>query len=84
MKTRLQDIVWGALAGIFAFLLFAGLGMLLFDRTRFVETLVGAIPLAWIVAGCWRRTKWGAPEDGLRAYQERRAMRSADEDQPPA
>jgi hypothetical protein len=74
MKTRPQDLFWGLLAGVMAFLSAVGLWSLLYSRERIVETLVGVIPASWIVVGCWRRTKWGAPDEGLRASQEQRAL----------
>ena len=73
MKTRPRDIIWGALTGLMILMLFIGAATLLFDRSQAVQALIGIIPGAWIAVGCWRRTKWGAPEGGLREWQEQRA-----------
>ncbi len=74
MKTRPQDIFWGAVAVLLALLCFVSLAWLLYDRNRAVQTLIAVIPGALIAVGAWRRTKWGAPEGGLRAEQEKRAV----------
>ena len=73
MKTRPRDLVWGLLSAVVAVSIVIGLAALLFDRNQAVQTLIGVIPGAWIVVGCWRRTKWGAPKGGLREWQEHRA-----------
>ncbi len=77
MKTRPQDMFWGLLAALMAFVSAVGLWSLLYSQERIVETLVGVIPATWIVLGCWRRTKWGAPEGGLREQQEQRATEAS-------
>ena len=66
MKTRARDVAWAALAGVIALVCFVALGSLLFDRSRAVQTLIAVVPGAVIAVGAWRRTKWGAPEGGLR------------------
>lgn len=73
MKTRAQDILWGGLAIVIGAVVIVALGWLLFDRNRAAQTLIAVIPGAVIMAGAWRRTKWGAPDDGLRAHQETQA-----------
>ena len=77
VKTRPQDILWIAVGALVVFSVFVGILTLMTDRANWVVTLIGVLPASWIALGCWRRTKWGAPEDGLRADQERRATEGA-------
>lgn len=80
MKTRPRDIVWGAAAGLLMFANFVGAISLVTQRGDPIKLLVGIVPATLLAVGCWRRTKWGAPEDGLRAWQERKATGHVTED----
>ncbi len=77
MKTRPRDIVWAALAAFVVFLVFVSALSLVDGTGDPVKLLVGIIPATLLVIGCWRRTKWGAPEGGLRQWQEDRKTGAA-------
>jgi hypothetical protein len=82
MKTRPRDILWAAAAGVIIFGVFVSALSVLTGRGDALRILVGLIPASWLGVGCWRRTKWGAPADGLRAWQERRATAHVSDDGP--
>ena len=77
MKTRFQDVFWVAMASLVIFGLFVAVLSLFSADADIIALLVGIVPGTWLALGCWLRTKWGAPEDGLRAEQERRATGGA-------
>lgn len=72
MNTRGQDILWTSVAVLCAGIAAGALVYLVRDFT-FIGILAPLFP-AFIAAGAWRRTKWGAPAGGLREHQERRAL----------
>ena len=72
MQTRPQDILWVVVAVLCVAAGIAGLVLMVTDFTLW--RLLGAPFAVFIAAGAWRRTKWGAPAEGLREYQERRAL----------
>ena len=80
VKTRFQDVFWIAVASAVIFAVFVGVLSLFSGRADPVKLLVGIVPGTWLALGCWRRTKWGAPEGGLREAQERRATGAAADD----
>ena len=71
MRTRTPDIVWGSVCILCAALLIVGAVRVAAEFSG-LALLSLTFPL-FIAAGAWRRTKWGAPEGGLREYQEQRA-----------
>ena len=73
MKTRFQDVFWILVASLVIFTLFVSVLLVFSGQADPILSLIGVIPGAWLALGCWRRTKWGAPEGGLRFEQERRA-----------
>lgn len=80
MKTRPRDIAWGGAAALIMFVVFVAAISLVTQRGDPIKLLVGIVPGTFLAVGCWRRTKWGAPEDGLRAWQERRATGELSDD----
>ena len=72
MQTRVQDIVWVFVAVACVALTVGGLIWAVTDFS-FVRLVTAVLP-ALVAAGAWPRTKWGAPPDGLREHQERRAL----------
>lgn len=73
MKTRFQDVFWILVASLVIFTLFVSVLLVFGGHGDPILALIGVIPGAWLALGCWRRTKWGAPDGGLRFEQERRA-----------
>lgn len=73
MKTRPRDIIWAlAATAMLAVVVASGVALVRGDG-NVVQLLIGIIPATWLIVGCWRRTKWGAPAEGLRAHQEEKA-----------
>lgn len=78
MKTRLRDVVWAALAALLVAIVTGSVVLVFTSDGDVVKLLVGAVPALLLAVGCWRRTKWGAPEGGLRSWQEDRKTGNAE------
>lgn len=72
MKTRVRDVVWAAAGGLVVIAMIGSAVAIIRGNGDVVKLVVGIIPASFLVVGCWRRTKWGAPEGGLRQWQEDR------------
>lgn len=72
MKTRVRDVVWAAVGALVLAVMVASAVAIVRGDGDVVKLVVGIIPGSVLVVGCWRRTKWGAPEGGLREWQEDR------------